>query len=132
MVTGDKPHFCLGIAAPPLLDGSAVWVAEQGLSDGLASPSEETEGLGQKGVQSDCGLPHRHLSWRPLSQLQSSEVIPYFPVGRPTVLFDCRCVLDHVPPVGLSVIQFLGQPGASRSRAGAGIHLSSFAPHSVP
>lgn len=56
MVTGGKPHFCLEIAAPPLMDGSAVWVAEQGLFDGLASPSVGTEELGQKEVWGVCGL----------------------------------------------------------------------------
>lgn len=55
-MTGDKPHFCLGIAAPLLMGGSAVWVAEEGLFDGLASPSVGMEGLGQKGVWGDCGL----------------------------------------------------------------------------
>lgn len=131
-MTGDKPHFCLGIAAPPLLDGSAVWVAEKGLSDGLASPSVRTEGVGQKGVQSDCGLPHSHLLWRPLSQLQSSEVIPYVPVGRHVVLFGCRCVLDHVPTVGLSVITVLRPAWRLCVRERAEINLTNFPPHFVP
>lgn len=79
VVTGDKPHFCLGIAAPPLPEGSAVGVAE--LSDGLASVG--TEGLGQKGVQSDCGLPHSLLPWPhiPAAELPGYSLSPYWRAG---------------------------------------------------